>query len=1047
MSNDGLLLCGGTLYDAGGGNAYPDQNIETTICPNTPGDVVQLDFTAFALQTSPNPNSSDYLTIYDGPSTASPTLGSYTGNDLQGISVTGTVFNATGCLTLVFSDNGNPNTASPGFQATISCTTPCANPTSQFQSTAPAVVAQGQSISVCVGESISFDGSASSAQPGFSLQQFSWNFDDGNVIVENDPIIDHSFNEPGEYLVNLTVIDNNGCLNLNVTPIQVLVSTQAQFGSIADIGTEYCFGQTIVLNANNVTYPTWSSLPDQVVAGVSELADGAGFSYESPLVFDFFDDGAVLQTCDELEDIFMNIEHSFLGDLGITITCPDNTTVVLLDPNNLGGSIWLGEPVDDESTTPGIGYNYAWASDAVLGTMDAEGTASESLPPGTYSAFGDMCDLVGCPLNGTWTITVTDDAALDNGYIFEWGIHFDPSLYPGVTTFTPTFGGGADSSYWTGPNIEFLDAGHDQIELFLSEPGTYEYTYNVTNNFGCQNDTSIVIVIEPPIEITAGPDLIYACQPLFIDGGYVNAPTPSCGTDAGLYDYCYGNDELYEVTYCPDSPGDGTTLMSLTFIAGAVENFFDDITFYDGTSTAAPVLAGPFTGDLTGISVTATNSQGCLTMLLDSDGSVSCEGGGTLAGGIQYEVSCADPNNFVWSWTPATGLSSNNSPTPTLTDIDATTVFTLTGYPQGFPECAVSDDMEVSVNLSLEVQILNDYSACIGENITVAAPQIIGGAPDFTYNWTLSDGTTFSTAEFDYTVSQGVEACVEVVDGCNLTAEDCTNITPYPSVPATFDLISENPQGCTPHLISLESDYTAYQNLQSMWWHFGNGDSLNVTGTATYQYTEPGDFTPYLVMTDIYGCETSDTLNNDISVIANPIASFIVSDEVVVIPETSFTVFNTSSNTTSVQYFFDEWGTSAAFDTTFAFPEDQRGTYVITMVASNELGCTDTTTRVVNVELELDLFIPNSFTPDGDGVNDAWFIKGNGFTEKNYEIAIFDRWGQPVFKSTDPKEVWLGEVAKGSYYSPDGVYFYVIKIQDVENDVRYEYQGHITVLR
>ncbi len=1046
MSNDALLLCGGTLYDAGGGDAYPDENFELTICTNTPGDVVQLSFTAFALQTSPNPNSSDYLTIFDGPTTLAPSLGSYTGNDLQGISVTGTVFNTTGCLTLVFSDNGLANTGFPGFQASIACATPCANPTSSFQTTAPAAVNQGGSISVCVGETVAFDGSTSFAEQGFSIAQYSWNFDDGTLVSETDPIVEHAFNEPGEYLVNLTVFDNNGCASLNIIPIQVLVSTQAQFGSIADIGTEYCFGQTVTLNAANVTYPTWSSLPESVVAGVSELADGAGFSYDSPLSFDFFDDGAVLQSCDELGEIFINMEHSFLGDLGITITCPNNTIVTLLDPNNLGGPIWLGEPVDDESTTPGIGYDYSWAPTATLGTMDEEGTGSESLPPGTYSSFEDMCDLVGCPLNGTWTITVTDDAAFDNGYIFEWGINFDPSLYPGVTTFTPTFGGGADSSYWTGPNIEFLDAGHDQIELLLTEPGTYEYVYNVTNNFGCQNDTSIVIVIEPPVEITAGPDIIYACEPVEIQGGYLNIPTPSCSNDSGIYDYCYGDNELYVVTYCPDTPGDENTSMSITFLSGEVETSYDFITIYDGASTSSPILLQDISGELAGITAVATNPGGCITLELDSDGIFSCESG-TFPEGIQYEVGCADPNNFVWSWSPAAGLSSTASPTPTLETISETTVFTLTGYPEGFPECASSDQMEVTVNLSLEVEILNDYSACVGNTVSVSAPEIIGGAPDYAFTWTLSDGTTFSTPEFDYVVNSGVEACVEVMDGCNLTAQDCTTITPYPSVPATFDLIGGSPQGCSPHTISLESDYTAYQNLQSMWWHFSETDSVNVLGTATFQFTQAGDYLPYLVMTDLFGCVTSDTLNNEITVVARPIASFFTTEEIAYLPETSFNVINTAVNASNVSYLFDQWGSSSAFDTIFSFPADTRGVYVITQIAYNELGCTDTTQRIVSVKDDIDLFIPNSFTPDGDGVNDVWLIKGGGFTSRNYEVTIYNRWGQPVFKSTDPTEPWLGETNNGSYFSQDAVYLYFIKIQDIENDVRYEYQGHITVIR
>ena len=50
-----------------------------------------------------------------------------------------------------------------------------------------------------------------------------------------------------------------------------------------------------------------------------------------------------------------------------------------------------------------------------------------------YTPEGDLCDLVGCPLNGTWTISILDNLAIDNGYIFEWGLNFNPHI-PGVTT-------------------------------------------------------------------------------------------------------------------------------------------------------------------------------------------------------------------------------------------------------------------------------------------------------------------------------------------------------------------------------------------------------------------------------------------------------------------------------------------------------------------------------------------------------------------------------------------------------------------------------------
>ena len=525
MSTTTISTCSGSLFDAGGGNPYPDANYTMTICPDTPGDVIQLDFSAFALQTSPNGNNSDYFTIFDGPNTSAAQLGSYTGNTLQGLQVTGTVNNPSGCLTVVFSDNGNANATSPGFEAAISCTTPCAPPTQNSVISNPAPVGPEQSVSICIGDAIDFSGVGSFAEPGFTLDQYFWNFDDGTIDSLSGQLTSHTFNEPGEYVVTLTVEDNNGCQSLNTTPLQILVSTIPTFPELNNITETTCFGEQVILTGSAQS-TQWTALPPQVVAGTTYLADGAGFSYSTSLNFDFFDPGATLSTCADLYSVLVNMEHSYMGDLGISITCPNGTTVDLVTwGTNGGGGTFLGEAIDDGSTNPGVGSDYYWAPTSTTGTWgqaSAGGlttptggpTPGNSLTPGTYSASGNMCDLVGCPLNGAWTFTVTDNLAIDNGYIFYWGINFNPALFPGITTFTPSIGIDSDSSYWTGPNIVVIDPDADIATIDPPGPGTYDYTYHVVNNFGCSFDSTIQITFTEPLTITAGPDLIYSCGDL-----------------------------------------------------------------------------------------------------------------------------------------------------------------------------------------------------------------------------------------------------------------------------------------------------------------------------------------------------------------------------------------------------------------------------------------------------------------------------------------------------------------------------------------------------
>ncbi len=113
MSSTNVSTCAGNFYDSGGGGANYglNQNTTMTLCSNTAGQCIRISFTAFNLE-----NNFDFLRIYNGPNTASPLIGSYTGTTSPGV-VTGT----SGCLTFVFTSDGSINHA--GWTASISCVT------------------------------------------------------------------------------------------------------------------------------------------------------------------------------------------------------------------------------------------------------------------------------------------------------------------------------------------------------------------------------------------------------------------------------------------------------------------------------------------------------------------------------------------------------------------------------------------------------------------------------------------------------------------------------------------------------------------------------------------------------------------------------------------------------------------------------------------------------------------------------------------------------------------------------------------------------------
>lgn len=757
-----VYACGGTFTDDGVGGAYSDTPYTMTICPDVPGDVVRVNFAAFSLQTSPGNGNSNLLFVYDGVNAQAPPLGPYSGNQAN-LQISATVNNTTGCLTFVFDPNGPANAGSPGWEALIECATPCDNPVLASAITNPLPQGPEQSVAICQGATVSFSGQGSQAQPGFNIASYTWDFADGTTASGINTT--HTFNTPGEYVVNLTISDNNDCTNLNVIPLQILVSTIPSFPGIAALETDYCFGDNIVLDAGQILSPTWTALPPQIVSGTTYLADGAGFSYNSSLVYDFFEPGATLQSCSDLLGVMVNMEHSYMGDLGITVSCPNGTTVDLITwGSNGGGGTFLGQATDDNqinNLAPGVGYDYTWSPTATNGTWgenagDAppityingvgQQVTNDVLPSGTYEASGNLCNLVGCPLNGAWTFSVTDNLGADNGYVFGWGLDLNPALFPGITTFTPIYGTNADSTYWTGQNITATSANGDIITVTVPGPGSYSFDYYATNNFGCTFDTTFTLNVEQAPLITAGPDQTFSCTNVQLLGGFQGMPTPTCSQSAGNYTLCYADNVNNFVTYCPDNPGDGTA-MRVTFSAGTTEQGFDEFYVYDGPNTGSPILAGPLYGNLAGMSFTATNPGGCITFGVTPDYSFSCQSGSQTQWTYAIDCTTGGPN-YTWQWTPATGLSNATIPQPTVQNISQNTTYTLTGYPVGHPGCSSTDQVLVTIDPLGNPGENNTISVCSTDAPFAMIDELLGN-PVTTGTWTGPNGVAIPGGIFD----------------------------------------------------------------------------------------------------------------------------------------------------------------------------------------------------------------------------------------------------------------------------------------------------------
>ncbi|MDG1332784.1 MAG: PKD domain-containing protein [Crocinitomicaceae bacterium] len=588
--------CSGTLYDSGGagGNYTNNANLTYTICPSTPGAQLELNFTAFNIE-----NGFDFLTIYNGSGTTGPTLGTYTGTIGPGVVQAS---NASGCITLVFTSDGS--VTSTGWAATVSCTSPCQSIVPNVTASLP--ISAGTYIDVCQGDVVTFNGSGTYPQNNTSYAQsdatstFNWTFSDGGNPTGQT--VNHTYTAPGIFQVDLQIIDVNGCASAIDIDILVRVSDDPSFVGSLVTNPVICLGETNTLTG--VVTPTQIILDcTPPVAGITFLPDGSGVSYSTDITVDCFGPSQTVTSAADIDEICITMEHSYLGDLELEIECPNGQTATLHAYPG-GGGTYLGSPNDPGPGGPGTGWEYCF--DMTSPTLLVNGGLTPSGDPvgnaitaGSYLPVDNFTNLIGCPLNGDWTINITDNLAADDGYIFGWNMGFNSAIVPAATTYTPA----VVSEGWQADPTITATAG-STITVQPVAAGTSCYTYEMTDEFGCDYDTTICFTVLPPTDP--------ACPNCFIST--FNALVGAC--EAGNV-FTVTGDFTFQ-----DNPGAGNLIVEVTNGSGTYSQTFTP-PFTDGQLYNYSIGNIPSDGTALTVTVYFVNDPAC-TSVINSISPASC---------------------------------------------------------------------------------------------------------------------------------------------------------------------------------------------------------------------------------------------------------------------------------------------------------------------------------------------------------------------------------------------------------------------------------------
>jgi len=372
---------------------------------------------------------------------------------------------------------------------------------------------------------------------------------------------------------------------------------------------------------------------------------------------------------------------------------------------------------------------------------------------------------------------------------------------------------------------------------------------------------------------------------------------------------------------------------------------------------------------------------------------------GESTGTATVNVQNGKPNySYEWSdgffeITPATsstnvGLSSGIYYI-TITDANGCVVFDTVTIIDAYPPLTIAYE---AVDIT-----------CVGGSDGAITLNVSGGLPPYQYTW----DPNISNTHFVGGVPAGTYS-ITVTDAndCD-TSVSITLIELYPLPPVNFH--GEPVDGCQPLYVQFFE--TSPEEGQTYLWNFGTSAGFSTLKEPLYLYTGHGLYDVSLIVTSIHGCENSLTLYDYIEVYPKPVAQFLPNPRYPDMINPSVYFYNQSTFTAYADWSFGDGYYSSLISPYHTYGDT--GTYHVVLMVESEHGCRDTTSMHIRVKDFYAFYVPNAFSPDGDGINEIFKPVGHNISEDGYNLMVFNRWGVLVFQTTDKHEGWDGTTLSG----------------------------------
>ena len=350
--------------------------------------------------------------------------------------------------------------------------------------------------------------------------------------------------------------------------------------------------------------------------------------------------------------------------------------------------------------------------------------------------------------------------------------------------------------------------------------------------------------------------------------------------------------------------------------------------------------------------------------------------------------------------------------------------------------CTSASTINIQVSSALSATITPINPLCVNGNPVQLQVANAGGT------WS---GSAVNSSGMVTPAALGVgsfQAIYSIAGSCGGADTITIQVVPLPQ----FSFTSSVATGCAP--LNVQFNSNSATALSNCVWSIDGVNVGNGCGSFNYDFQSAGCFTIGLQSTDGNGCVNSVSQTDLVCVDLFPVAAFQWSPITPSLnnPLVEFTNLSLGNTT-------NEWNVNGVLsgntDTQYSFSETIGSSFEACLEVSNQYGCADSICYTVFVNREEMVFVPNSFSPNDDGLNDVFFpvLSGFNLNEIQYEFGIYNRYGERIFYSQDPEQAWIGNAFGNDYYAQIDGYTWTLRIITSSFSEPIELTGSVVITR